>query len=244
MTETRDFRRVFNRWELKYGVRVDQIDAVVASLSPYMREDEHSDGLRGYTNHSVYYDAPDLCFFWEKIEGLKFRRKLRFRRYGGSDSVFLEIKQRIGRTVQKRRLRWAADRVSETFLRNELEGLDEESRSEPLLAEILLLWRSYDLKPTMATWYRRRALVGVHDPGLRITFDTLCQYSAEALDITEPFRSGGHLLDPRLSVMELKFDEQAPRWISGILAEHGLKTFRISKYCRGVDLARFEGRMT
>jgi hypothetical protein len=54
--------------------------------------------------------ARDLRFYWEKIEGLRFRRKLRIRHYGDRSTiddditVFVEIKQRVNRVTQKRRV--------------------------------------------------------------------------------------------------------------------------------------------
>lgn len=66
----------------------------------------------GYGVWSLYYDSPpELRFYWEKIEGLKFRRKLRIRHYGDpvgvtddSPPVCVEIKQRVNRVTQKRRI--------------------------------------------------------------------------------------------------------------------------------------------
>src|SRR5699024_6183976 len=68
-------------------------------------------GPRGYGVWSVYYDTSRLRFYFEKIEGLKFRRKLRIRRYGETGEaadenspVSVEIKQRVNRVTQKRRV--------------------------------------------------------------------------------------------------------------------------------------------
>jgi len=50
---------------------------------------------------SLYYDTADLRFYWEKIEGSRFRRKLRMRLYGEPSEcgehtpVQIEIKQRV-----------------------------------------------------------------------------------------------------------------------------------------------------
>ena len=50
-----------------------------AELSARMDHDAHG---ATYGVWSVYYDTIDLRFYWEKIEGLRFRRKLRVRHYG------------------------------------------------------------------------------------------------------------------------------------------------------------------
>jgi hypothetical protein len=79
-------------------------------LARRLDADSHS-GESGYGVWSVYYDTRDLKFYWEKIEGLKYRRKLRIRHYGDrfavddDTSVFVEIKQRVNRVAQIRRSR-------------------------------------------------------------------------------------------------------------------------------------------
>jgi hypothetical protein len=127
--------RSFNRYEIKYlvpvtepqafdllpvepqlaGVVVDTPHAVargvavrVAKILPTIEErldrDPYSD-TTGYGVWSVYYDTRQLRFYWEKIEGLRFRRKLRVRHYGDrfgvteDTPVFVEIKQRVNRVT-------------------------------------------------------------------------------------------------------------------------------------------------
>lgn len=238
------YRRKFNRWELKYSLPLERVPELVQALEGYMVPDEHGDPESGYEIFSVYCDSPRLDFFWEKVEGEDIRRKLRFRRYKGQNDAFVEIKQRIGRTVQKRRVRWPLQRIQKVFLEGSPREEDLADPSDAIAAELVLLWRTYGLQPTLATWYRRRALVGAMDPGLRVTFDTMSRYSTEALEIASSFTGGHQLLDPRLVILETKFNDRAPRWLSGIIAEHGLRTRRISKYCRGIDLAYFDGRNT
>jgi DNA-binding CsgD family transcriptional regulator len=64
----------------------------------------------GHGVWSLYYDTPRLRFYREKIEGLKFRRKLRIRHYGNLDGVTdespvcVEVKQRVNKVTQKRRI--------------------------------------------------------------------------------------------------------------------------------------------
>src|SRR5699024_6341318 len=74
---------------------------------------------------SVYYDTSRLRFYFEKIEGLKFRRKLRIRRYGETGEaadenspVSVEIKQRVNRVTQKRRVILPYERALARFDRD------------------------------------------------------------------------------------------------------------------------------
>lgn len=71
----------FNRYGLKYLVPSEQVPDVRAELTARMERDRNA-GPRGYGVWSLYYDTDRLRFYYEKIEGLRFRRKLRVRRYG------------------------------------------------------------------------------------------------------------------------------------------------------------------
>jgi SPX domain protein involved in polyphosphate accumulation len=99
----------FNRYEIKYFVDELKVPELRRELSARMDSDPFSP-LGGYPVTSLYYDTPDLRFYWEKIEGLKFRRKLRLRLYGLPEEctdetpVQIEIKQRVNRVTQKRRI--------------------------------------------------------------------------------------------------------------------------------------------
>ena len=102
--------RKFDRFELKYLVPLTVAEAFKNSLRAYLLPDDHGNSEGSYRLASLYYDGPDLRFYWEKVDGIKFRRKLRIRRYHaggpltGDSPVFCEIKQRVDRVTQKRRV--------------------------------------------------------------------------------------------------------------------------------------------
>ena len=100
--------RRFNRFELKYLLTLPQAERFKTALRAYLVPDEHGNGNGRYPLSSLYYDSPDLRCYREKVDGLKFRRKLRIRLYGDSltneTPVFVEIKQRLDRVTQKRRI--------------------------------------------------------------------------------------------------------------------------------------------
>lgn len=235
--------QTMNRYEIKYLVATRRIPELLEDFAPYTRPDPHSSEW-GYPVHSVYWDTKDLLLFWEKIEGVKFRRKLRFRRYGDSSDIFVEIKQREDRTVQKRRLRLPVAEALATF------GEGGESLNWDLVAgdsvatEVALMIERLRLRPTMAIRYRRRALFGAFDPELRITFDGRIQYHPVDFSLGRPFEEGHTVLDPRASVLEIKFDHRAPLWLTKSVRRHGLKMVRMSKYCSAVDQHLFGGENT
>jgi SPX domain protein involved in polyphosphate accumulation len=242
MTTTADYVRSFNRYELKYLLAHARASAFVADLGGYCRADPHSDPERGYPVYSLYWDSPDLDFFWEKIDGQKYRRKLRLRRYTGGEYAFVEIKQRIDRTVQKRRVRLPLELAARVFTARGVDVEAEYEVSDPVGQEALFLSRTFDLRPTMAVLYRRRAWFGNYDSELRITLDSRVQYDPRALDIREPFETGNYALAPESCVLEIKYNDRVPIWLTALVARHELPVVRYSKYCAAIDRDRFGGR--
>jgi SPX domain protein involved in polyphosphate accumulation len=236
--------RSFNRFELKYVVRHDAMRAFIGELEGYTVADGHSTGASGYPVYSLYWDSPELDFFWEKIDGQKFRRKLRLRRYTNGEYTFVEIKQRTDRTVQKRRTRLPTEQVRALFRDGAIDLELECDVTDPVLTEALFLCRHFDLRPRTAVAYQRRAFFGAHESDLRITFDTRLQYDPRALDVGKPFEVGKTLIDPTVAIMEIKFNHRVPLWLTKLVSRHGLRIERYSKYCAAVDRELFGGRYT
>lgn len=233
--------RSFNRFELKYFVHVDAARALQADLPSHCVPDPHS-GLEGYAIHSIYWDSPELRFFWEKLDGEKYRRKLRFRRYATGDEVFVEIKQRIDRTVQKRRTRMKVTDALALFDKGALDAAREYEVTDDVLREALVLVREHRLAPKAAISYRRQAWFATFEPDLRVTFDTRIQADVHELDLARPFETGRWVLPPHLCVLEVKFNHRVPLWMLALIKKHRLEVVRFSKYCAAVDQAFYGGR--
>jgi SPX domain protein involved in polyphosphate accumulation len=237
-------RETFNRFEVKYFLPTRQVAELVSEFADYTRPDPHSLEEWGYPIHSVYWDTSDFQFFWEKVEGVKFRRKLRFRRYGTGSEVFVEIKQREDRTVQKRRFQWPFERVDDVFGDGSRDPEWSGVEGEAAATEAALLIQRLRLRPRMAISYRRRAMFGAFDPELRISLDGRIQYHPTDFSLAQPFETGRYVLDPRVTVLEIKYDHRAPTWLTKAVCRHGLKMIRMSKYCSAVDQYCFGGQNT
>ncbi|MFZ5820265.1 MAG: polyphosphate polymerase domain-containing protein [Chloroflexota bacterium] len=234
--------RKINRFELKYLITLGQAERFKSALRAYMTPDEHARDGR-YALTSLYYDSPDLRCYWEKEYGLRFRRKLRIRRYETDDPlteespVFVEIKQRVDRVTQKRRavltyggaLRLCNDRQLPDHYAPEDQAVIEEIYA--------FLWR-YNLRPTSIVHYDRQAFIGAEfDPGLRVTFDTALAFQSHRLRLHEDV-SSLPMLPPSHAVMEIKVNEHIPFWLTELIAAHNLKMIRVSKYCRSIEAAQ------
>ncbi len=231
--------RRFNRFELKYLLPVSKAEALIGDLAGRTEPDEHG-GFSGYPIRSLYYDSPDLDFFWDKIEGVKFRRKVRLRVYPSTQPILtgmVEIKQRINKTVQKRRLSLPLE-AAYHLCEGNLEHTPADPADARVASEVRYLVQAKHLQPTCMIDYHRRAFVGnEYNPGLRITFDTHLQCRIKGLRVEQTGESR-YFLPPDWCILEVKVNETVPDWVSSLLISHNCELNRVSKYCAGVALSK------
>jgi hypothetical protein len=234
--------RKFNRFELKYLLSLRQAERFKTALKPYVVPDEHGQHNGRYTLSSLYYDSPDLRCYWENEHGLKFRRKLRIRRYETNkvftdeSPVFLEIKQRYDRVTQKRRT--VLPYYEALRLCNDRQIPAHGPGEKGLLEEIYVFLWQYNLSPASIVRYDRQAFVGTqYDIGLRVTFDTSLSFQTQQLHLHEQ-PSGLPMLHANGVVMEIKVNERIPLWLTDMIAAHNLQRVGLSKYCRSIEAAQ------
>ncbi|MFA6497322.1 MAG: polyphosphate polymerase domain-containing protein [Patescibacteria group bacterium] len=232
--------REFNRFELKYLLSRSQAEALKMHLCAFMEKDEHGK-IGSYTLKSLYFDSDDFRCYWEKIEGIKFRRKLRIRHYSddgpltGDSIVFLEIKQRLDRVTQKRRVPMRY-RDALNFCERHIVP-EHEPRDHAVIEEAESMLILGNLQPQIITTYSREAYVGSdYDAGLRITFDSDVTYSRKNLDLAENPKEG-FMISPDMVVMEIKTNDRIPYWITELVAAYNHRLIRVSKYCQGLECA-------
>lgn len=226
----------FNRYEIKYAIPVRSLAVLKPDLERFLAKDSYG-GSRGfYSIASLYFDTPDLDCYRNKIDGLLFRRKLRIRIYPDRPDgpAFVEIKQRVNRTVQKRRLAMTLEdayRMCSGSMRFKLSDADDQEVAD----EVHYLVTSLQLRPKNVIAYSRQAYVGhALDPGMRLTFDTLIRTRAAGFDLEVPHKMQ-LAYSPQLAVMEVKANERVPHWMTSLLARHQCTLTRVSKYCKGIE---------
>ena len=234
--------RKFNRFELKYLLTLQQAEQFKSALRAYLVPDEHGKNNGRYALTSLYYDSPDLRCYWEKEYGLRFRRKLRIRRYEMDEPlteetpVFLEIKQRIDRVTQKRRAVLTYGDALRLCNDRQLPACVPEDQA--IIEEIYVFLWQYNLRPMSIVRYDRQALIGTeYDLGLRVTFDTALSFQSHRLHLHEE-PSALPMLPASQVVMEIKVNERMPYWLTELIANHNLKMVRVSKYCRSIEAAQ------
>lgn len=228
----------FNRFEIKYLLSYEDVPRLREELAARMEADPFTT-RGGYPVSSLYYDSTSLRYYWEKIEGLRFRRKLRVRAYGerheltDETPVFIEIKQRVNRVTQKRRVK-VPYRLARKLC-DDAELIDHVPEQRPFLEEVMGLVEGHGLRPTAITAYNREAYLGTDaDLGLRVTID----HRVRGRD--RDFHLGAEvenrlIIPPHKAVVEVKANERVPYWVTDTAARLGMAVVRISKYCQSIE---------
>ena len=228
-----------DRYEFKYIIPQWQVDEVRRAIEPFCVLDPNSarSPTHEYAIQSLYLDTMNRDLFRISRERRSRRWKARVRHYDGSDTVFLEIKNKDHDMVKKPRARIP---VADWVERVHGPLHPEASSAERLFCQRLL---RYQLLPTLMVRYQREAWLSTVDSYARVTFDrkVRCQpWSDWSLD-ADPrnwiaLDSPQTMLSvPQGVVLELKCLSAVPRWLANVAHHAGLQKIRYSKYCRGIE---------
>ena len=214
---------VFNRIEKKYLLTRPAYEALREALIPHMDEDEY--GLHTICN--IYYDTPDALLVRRSIEKPLYKEKLRLRSYGiprMDTKVFLEIKKKYDKVVNKRRISLSLREAYDYLER----GIRPKKDSQ-ILRELDFFLERYELQKGLYLAYDRIALFGREDHEFRLTFDRNIRSRREDMGLEKGDR-GAPLLPPDCYLMESKVMGATPLWFSHILASLRIYPVSFSKY--------------
>ena len=228
------------RVEYKFQLTARQFLAVLPEIEDRLGADRVVNAV-GYPIVSEYWDNPGRDLYWERVRGLRERRKFRIRIYGSSDgaipaAAFLEVKHKsLGRGV-KRRLPWNVEMLGD--LQGHLEdrlsdGLDECGRKERnIRKEILLLVGRRGLQPSCQIRYDRMAYEGGGEgEEIRITFDTDVRCRMQTRVLVPDCRDFPlEVIPPGSHLMEVKAHAAMPYWMRNLIGRHHLAPRGFSKY--------------
>ena len=194
-----------------------------------MDRDEHDQG-NGYTIRSLYFDTPFDKDFFDKMDGLANRRKIRIRTYASSPGfIRLELKEKTT-TYQTKRAITLSEEEARSLMAGEYGVLLE--REEPLAAEIYGLMTKFVYRPKVIVEYDRIAFAGDCNE-IRITFDENIRTCETNLDLFQkdlPFLPAG---DPGYLTMEVKYNGFLLSYIKECISLADELPLSASKYCMG-----------
>lgn len=233
------------RYEIKYYFPNKLVPELQAQIAPYLELDPFSKEQPDYyyTIRSIYYDSPDLGFYYEKMDGLRIRKKLRVRVYNEplpNNPVFLEIKRRYGKVIYKERLKVNFDQVETICLsRKNPNGFgDFCNNGTRIIGKWLYNLAHLNLRPTELVTYQRMAYKGIMDETVRLTIDkkvrTRMYPALHEIYGEDDFTT----ITDDLNILELKFYGRMPQWLRTLSYKFDIRAQSISKYCNGIDACR------
>ena len=238
--DARNEKRDFHRYELKFRLPIGLIPDLRSAGEPYLQRDPHAVGREDgvYTVRSIYFDTEDLQFYFEKLDSVKVRKKLRIRSYDRPEAgppAFFEIKRKHGRRGYKERLCLRWEQVAPA-----LRGDDEILADRPFLERRVLQRFRYnierkDLRPVVLITYEREPWIGQDDHGLRMTFDQNIRslYNPRLDQLFD--EEGLNQFEDSHFVLELKFNDRMPTWMAEMMRNFDLKSHSYSKFTHGID---------
>ena len=231
--------QTFARKEIKFLLTAQQYQSFKPFLEQYMNPDKFCLDGKEYGIYNVYYDTADDFLIRESLSKPYYKEKIRLRSYlspaNPDDTVFLEIKKKIGGIVNKRRVTMTLAQADNYMLRGIRPDLGNAYIQEQVLDEIDDFRRRYDVAPKEYISYQRAAYFGKDDKDFRLTFDRAL--TARRSDVSLSQENYGTLLIPADSrLMEVKIADSMPMWLAEQLAHLQVYKTSFSKYGRAYEM--------
>ncbi|MFA8300166.1 MAG: VTC domain-containing protein [Hyphomicrobiales bacterium] len=233
------------RYELKYFVHNSKENILREMIAPFVRLDKHAEKQENheYTVRSIYFDTPKYRNYFEKVEGIKNRKKLRIRGYNelnnGSDPIFFEIKRKYEIPILKNRALTNYQNTLDIFKGfSEIDYhslLDKFQNNQDDAQRFFFQYALNKMEPVVLIVYEREAYQGIHDDTIRITFDkNLRSKSFPKIDELYTKERLCHVMTNSF-ILEIKFNDYFPSWMKPIIGVLNLKRESASKYVMGID---------
>ena len=240
------------RFEYKYIVSVKYLESLRRSIMPFVEADPFTDADSNnqYTVRSIYFDTPNYDYYFEKIDGIKNRKKIRIRGYDecqDDKTVFLEIKRKYDIPIIKFRTAVQFDDAKDIFRKGAINGhiLHEIPNKFGYENSTRFFFQVYsrNLRPVVLVVYDREAYFSKFDQTVRITLDK--DLRGEAYPAFDGLFDDDRLRPalPGRFILEVKFNNHFPGWLNPIISKYGLQKRSASKYVITMDACRVINRL-
>ena len=231
------------RHELKYRITESQAASIEHYIRPYLPLDRYSklQGGGSYPIVSLYLDSEDLQLCRESMTGVKNRFKLRIRGYTDEPDYpcFFEIKRRMNTIILKSRARVMHHDIAPLLSGLSLPPQTYNPGDVDALRQFQLYMSSIGAGPVVRIRYMRKAYEEDSENRVRITFDRQLCYQVDRLPRVVLNDSGWqqHRATMGHVVLEIKFTNRFPVWISRMVRDLDLKVQSMSKYASSIEQA-------
>ena len=221
------------RNEIKFVINKDSAEILKKKLELLMDVDENSTTIdNSYFIRSLYFDDLYSNAYYEKIDGVEYRKKYRIRLYNNDTSfIRLECKYKHENKTSKDQI--LIDRnICDRIINGNIDKIDISGNN--LLTKFVIDYRTRNLRPSIIVDYKRLAYTyPVSD--VRITFDSKIRsgrYNYNLYDDLITYK----VIDDNEVVLEVKFNEILPEQIAIVLSTVPMIRQAFSKFavCRSI----------
>ena len=238
--------KLFTRYEFKYLLNNKISNMIENEAKHFMSYDDFAVNITDnqYFVRSLYYDDNSFSNFFEKVDGIKSRRKFRIRTYGNSLKnnlpVFLEIKGRhLERTFKKRTS--IDSKYIELFLNSDKNSkLLEIYPNNTIINDFVFDSIKKRIKPCVLIDYKRRPFINNFGLYFRLTFDSNIVSSKSKILFSNEKKSTPLECKSGYTILEVKFNRSIPAWFHRIIQSYSLTRRSISKFVLGVCTCKLE----
>jgi len=231
----------FSRFEFKYILNEDLKEKVEKQIQYFMKYDGyvHPEFNNSYFVRSLYFDSPSSFNFYEKIDGIKKRKKFRLRTYDksfGKSALFIEQKGRNVNRVFKHRTRIEENDVKKFYNADDFHHLVTNYSDMKIINEFIIDTVKRKISPVVLVDYIRRPYISDYDINFRVTFDS--KIMAKASRTLFPDNDNFIHCLPGYTILEVKFFRKIPAWFHKIILVYNLERVSVSKFVLGMKTSR------
>ncbi len=220
------------RHELKFKISNECAEVLKHQLSLILDKDKNALADGSYVIKSLYFDDINSNSYYEKLNGVLYRKKFRIRTYNDDDNfIRLEKKMKHNNLTSKEQMLISKDIYSKI-----LNGKINEIKSpEGLLEEFLSEIKLKGLIPSIIVEYNRVAFIYPVSE-VRITFDSNIKSGLYNYDLFDDKSPTYRVIENDKQVMEVKYNEVLPLHIANILCSVPSVREAVSKFaiCRSI----------
>lgn len=214
------------RHELKYIISSNQAEILKQRLGLIMDIDKNTiDNSQNYLIRSLYFDDVFSNSYYEKLDGVLYRKKYRIRIYNHDESfIRLECKYKHNNMTSKEQAV-----ISKELCLNLMNQEENFTTDNPFVNRFIAEMKMKHLVPSVIVDYQRVAFTyPISD--VRITFDSHIQSGRYHYDLFDDTKSLYDVIENNMVVLEVKFNEILPSHIALILST--IPSFRqaVSKF--------------
>jgi hypothetical protein len=216
------------RNELKFFINAHQKNVMANKLSKICQRDSFSDADGGYLVSSLYFDDYNQSAIFDKLSGIRDRKKFRVRIYNHqSNNIKLERKIRRESVTEKSHIQISKDEY-DTLVSGDVSFLRH--KDDVVAKDFYLYYRTKNLRPRVVVEYRREAFIYKYGD-VRITFDYFLKAGVFQTDLF----SNGYMI-PAIPhdqiILEVKYTGYFPDVIRNIIQINNLQWQSSSKYVK------------